>query len=650
MPEERTDDLVGRRLALYAYLEPLLSGRRVLEIEARSDAARRRPANRLSTCGRWARGWSPSICERPSTIASTWWSSRGGRAGPATEASARCEAAVEGGRAIIATSNADRGGRGRAPDGVGYDELVRRRGSALRARADAGRDALPRHGDRRVRGRRRRARASIRAWSRKAVSRPSRTWRWRGRGGAALATRWSSFRSRRSSRGWRAAALRRRLPAPAARGDRGAARAPAPRRRGSRRARRRGDGAAARAHRGGRGRRQPDAERRPRRCRRWPSAWRRACAARCQATRARRSRRQRRARRGRSVARRLARPRRVPPRPSSACEEMGGSAPEARRAGRGRASAWGWPTRSWRAPPERRRSEDEAKVAASTRGPRRARQGAGGARRARRAPREREAGSGLAAGRAGGKLTAHDRARGPCRCGARSGGQGRAARSGPPGVDADRDEARASCATRSDEFHKAATVHVDEITELKASVAEQAALVAELEDAVQSAEARAAASEAGSDPSCAGPPRLWGGRSAAAVAPGGAGRQAAALRARAQVGARGGRHRRRARRLGARARQLRARSSSSRSARAATTATTTTPRRSWTRWPPMSPAPRRPTTPSRAVSRTRWQIPAARDPPARRAGRRAPTLRCAVALRDRRIPRGAGRGLSELGK
>src|SRR4029079_17795867 len=34
MPEDRTDDVVGRRLALYAYLEPLLSGRRGLEIEA----------------------------------------------------------------------------------------------------------------------------------------------------------------------------------------------------------------------------------------------------------------------------------------------------------------------------------------------------------------------------------------------------------------------------------------------------------------------------------------------------------------------------------------------------------------------------------------------------------------------------------------
>ena len=39
-------------------------------------------------------------------------------------------------------------------------------------------------------------------------------------------------------------------------------------------------------------------------------------------------------------------------------------------------------------------------------------------------------------------------------------------------------------------------MHVDEITELKASVSEQSALVAELEDAVQAAEARAAASDA----------------------------------------------------------------------------------------------------------------------------------------------------------
>jgi chromosome segregation ATPase len=44
-------------------------------------------------------------------------------------------------------------------------------------------------------------------------------------------------------------------------------------------------------------------------------------------------------------------------------------------------------------------------------------------------------------------------------------------------------------------FHAAATAHVGELTELKASVSEQAALVAELEDAVTAAEARAVAAE-----------------------------------------------------------------------------------------------------------------------------------------------------------
>ena len=44
MPEDRTDDLVGRRLALYAYLEPLLSGRRVLEILAGSARGTGGPA------------------------------------------------------------------------------------------------------------------------------------------------------------------------------------------------------------------------------------------------------------------------------------------------------------------------------------------------------------------------------------------------------------------------------------------------------------------------------------------------------------------------------------------------------------------------------------------------------------------------------
>jgi predicted nucleic acid-binding Zn-ribbon protein len=61
---------------------------------------------------------------------------------------------------------------------------------------------------------------------------------------------------------------------------------------------------------------------------------------------------------------------------------------------------------------------------------------------------------------------------------------------------ADRDETRQVRERALDEFHRAASAHVGEITELRSSVAEQAALVAELEDAVQAAEARAAASDA----------------------------------------------------------------------------------------------------------------------------------------------------------
>jgi predicted nucleic acid-binding Zn-ribbon protein len=66
-------------------------------------------------------------------------------------------------------------------------------------------------------------------------------------------------------------------------------------------------------------------------------------------------------------------------------------------------------------------------------------------------------------------------------------------------VSAARDEMAATREVREralDQFHKAATVHVDEVTQLKASVSEQAALVAELEDALQVAEARAAAAAA----------------------------------------------------------------------------------------------------------------------------------------------------------
>jgi hypothetical protein len=63
-------------------------------------------------------------------------------------------------------------------------------------------------------------------------------------------------------------------------------------------------------------------------------------------------------------------------------------------------------------------------------------------------------------------------------------------------VDADRDEARQLRQRALDEFQRAAAAHVDELTELRSSVAEQSALVAELEDAVVAAETRAAASDA----------------------------------------------------------------------------------------------------------------------------------------------------------
>ncbi|HEY7375613.1 MAG TPA: hypothetical protein VIF57_25880 [Polyangia bacterium] len=66
----------------------------------------------------------------------------------------------------------------------------------------------------------------------------------------------------------------------------------------------------------------------------------------------------------------------------------------------------------------------------------------------------------------------------------------------PPPRPAPADDAGGLRGRALDEFHRAAAAHVGEITELRSSVAEQSALVAELEDAVASAEARATASAA----------------------------------------------------------------------------------------------------------------------------------------------------------
>jgi len=79
-------------------------------------------------------------------------------------------------------------------------------------------------------------------------------------------------------------------------------------------------------------------------------------------------------------------------------------------------------------------------------------------------------------------------------------GQAQAA-AGPRGAAAgasgsDSDDLAAARGRALEEFHRASTAHVDELTALKASVSEQTALVAELEDTVAAAEARAATSGA----------------------------------------------------------------------------------------------------------------------------------------------------------
>ena len=67
----------------------------------------------------------------------------------------------------------------------------------------------------------------------------------------------------------------------------------------------------------------------------------------------------------------------------------------------------------------------------------------------------------------------------------------------PPGASAEELAAAREGRERALEgFHQAAAAHIGELTELKASVAEQAALVAELEDALAAAEARAASATA----------------------------------------------------------------------------------------------------------------------------------------------------------
>jgi hypothetical protein len=508
MPEERTDDLVGRRLALYAYLEPLLSGRRVLEIEARSG--RGAVPGGESTQYLRSLGARVVTVDRDATIDDRF----DVVVVPEAEELARRPEAfgtlrkllVEGGRAIIATMNADRGGAKGAADGVGYYELygavaahfahvqmlgvtpflgmgiVEFEGAVDGLRIDsrlvkegseppaayvavAGTQVAPALGYALVqlpfaaiesrlasggvasgaasavlreeidelRGRLRRA-AEDRAALDAQVTALRRALTEADASVVSLTRKTTEEMSAMAER--LAAGLRNAVPSDA-----------------------RGDARGSEAD---------------------------VSAARDEADRLR-------ARLAEAEARAAAAEQRL--------EEMGGIARqrlaelEEARERLGLADA-----ELARARRTAARSEDEAKAAGASAQALAERDKALAARDERIARLESEKQDLVwRLAELEDKLTATI-ARAVRADAARGGGGHVEARASEPAVglpgEAARDEARVLRERALDEFHKAATVHVDEITELKASVAEQAALVAELEDAVQSAEARAAASDA----------------------------------------------------------------------------------------------------------------------------------------------------------
>ena len=184
-------------------------------------------------------------------------------------------------------------------------------------------------------------------------------------------------------------------------------------------------------------------------------------------------------------------------------EEVGGAArASSRPSWRMRSSGCGWPTASWRAraaTPRASRTRRRPRRPTRERA-RGARSGAIAARDERIARLEGEKQDlDLAARGAGGQVDRDDRARGPDGGGARGRpvSPTRAAQpTSEPAPAGDAAPRRWRASSALEEFHRAAAAHVDELTELKASVAEQSALVAELEDAVRRAEARAAAASA----------------------------------------------------------------------------------------------------------------------------------------------------------
>jgi len=123
MPEERTYDLVGRRLALYAYLEPLLSGRRVLEIRPGRGSDAGESAAFLRSLG--ARVVSidadtSRIDDRFEVVIVPEGEEIARRAGAVA---ALRKLLADGGRVIVAAANVDRVGAIGAGDGIGYYDL-----------------------------------------------------------------------------------------------------------------------------------------------------------------------------------------------------------------------------------------------------------------------------------------------------------------------------------------------------------------------------------------------------------------------------------------------------------------------------------------------------------------------------------------------
>ena len=503
MPEERTDDLVGRRLALYAYLEPLLSGRRVLEIEARSG----RGAAPAGESTQYLRSLGARVVtvDRDATIDDRFDVVV---VPEADELARRPEAfgtlrklLVEGGRAIIATSNADRGGPKGAADGVGYYELYGAVAAHFAHVQMLGVTPFLGMGIVEFEG----AVDGLRIDSRlvKEGSEPpvayvavAGTQVAPALGYALVQLPFAAIESRLASAGVAPAAssavlreeideLRGRLRRAAE--DRAALDAEVT---ALRRALTEADASVVSLTRKTTEEMSAMAERLAAGLRSAVPGDARATGADVSAARDEADRL--RARLAEAEARAAAAEQRL--------EEMGGIARqrlaelEEARERLGLADA-----ELARARRSAARSEDEAKAAGASTQVLAERDRALAARDERIARLESEKQDLVwRLAELEDKLTATIARAVRADAGRGSGGHAEARAPEPAAAahDADRDEARALRERALNEFHKAATVHVDEITELKASVAEQAALVAELEDAVQSAESRAAASDA----------------------------------------------------------------------------------------------------------------------------------------------------------